>query len=1175
MATLTGNSISSTYTSLLKVGDNGTLAAAMQSITDGAGNTSGLSMNTGGDLTALGTITANAFSGPLTGNVTGNLTGNVTGNVTGNLTGNVTGDVTGDVTGNADTATALETARTIAGVSFDGTANISLTTDNITEGSNEYYTAEKVDDQANTLIQAGTGITKTYDDNAGTLTIANSAPDQTVSLSAGSGISTSGTYPSFTITNTQPDQTVSLTAGTGITVTGTYPSFTIANSGAGISLTDLSANDTGGLGSFSYDNTTGVFTYTGPSDANVRALISAVDNGGDGSLSYNSSTGVISYTGPSSSEVQAHITKTYVDSLGIAASTADTLSTPRTINGVSFDGSANISFDTDSVSEGTSNLYYTTTRFDTAFGTKSTTNLTEGTNLYFTSERVDDRVSNLVVGGTGISSTYDDVNNTLTLANTSPDQTVSLTAGTGITTSGTYPNFTVTNSAPDQTVSLTAGSNVTITGTYPSFTIAAASDTDTTYTLSSETSGDDAIIRLTGSDATTDDVTLAAGSNITITETGDTITLSSEGTDQVRIECKNTSGGTLTKGTPVYITGTVGTSNRVEVSAANASSASTMPATGLLLQDLANNGEGYLVTGGVLKNLTTDPIDGVTPSENDTIYVKSGGGLTTTKPTGTALIQNVGKVGRVNSSSAGSIVVSSIIRSNDIPNIQQNYFWLGNSSGVPTATEHTLSTLTDVTLTSPAAGNILIYDATNSYFENALLTAGTGVSIANADGGITITNSSPDQTVSLTGGTGISTSGTYPNFTITNDSPDQTVALTAGTGIGVSGTYPNFTISNTATGDNAFGNIAVSGQSTIAADSTNDTLNIAAGSNVSITTDAGTDTLTIAATAGANTIAIDTYTGNGSTAAYTLSNSASSENELSVYFDGVYQLHSSYTVSGTTLTFDTNVPNGTNIEVQHLVAVNLSNVVETITGGDGITASASTGDITMSLSSSTPNAFTMGGNGSSGGVTINDGSLQMRTGTGNVAEIRMYCETGNAHYQTIKAAPHSASSSAVLTLPTATGTFVATGDTGTVANSMMAANSVDSDQYVDGSIDTIHIADNNVTFDKLENRYTALVALGTGATFALDFSLGTTFTATSDNNADFTFSNAKQGQVIDLILSGNHTQTFSQTNATFNKVGSTDYDGSTNNLIQIVCTNDSANPIYMYSVQPYASDPTP
>ena len=37
-----------------------------------------------------------------------------------------TGDLTGDVTGNADTATALATARTIGGVSFDGTGNINL-----------------------------------------------------------------------------------------------------------------------------------------------------------------------------------------------------------------------------------------------------------------------------------------------------------------------------------------------------------------------------------------------------------------------------------------------------------------------------------------------------------------------------------------------------------------------------------------------------------------------------------------------------------------------------------------------------------------------------------------------------------------------------------------------------------------------------------------------------------------------------------------------------------------------------------------------------------------------------------------------------------------------------------------------------------------------------------------
>ena len=71
--------------------------------------------------------------------------------------------------------------------------------------------------------------------------------------------------------------------------------------------TAISATDAGGDGSFSYDNSTGVFTYTGPSASEVRTHISVTDSGGDGSLAYNSGTGVITYTGPSASEVRAHI----------------------------------------------------------------------------------------------------------------------------------------------------------------------------------------------------------------------------------------------------------------------------------------------------------------------------------------------------------------------------------------------------------------------------------------------------------------------------------------------------------------------------------------------------------------------------------------------------------------------------------------------------------------------------------------------------------------------------------------------------------------------------------------------------------------------------------------------------------------------------------------------------
>jgi len=60
--------------------------------------------------------------------------GTITGNLTGNVTGNVSGS-SGSTTGNAATATALQNARTIAGVSFDGTANISLNNNAITNGA--------------------------------------------------------------------------------------------------------------------------------------------------------------------------------------------------------------------------------------------------------------------------------------------------------------------------------------------------------------------------------------------------------------------------------------------------------------------------------------------------------------------------------------------------------------------------------------------------------------------------------------------------------------------------------------------------------------------------------------------------------------------------------------------------------------------------------------------------------------------------------------------------------------------------------------------------------------------------------------------------------------------------------------------------------------------------------
>ena len=78
------------------------------------------------------------------------------------------------------------------------------------------------------------------------------------------------------------------------------------------------------------------------------------------------------------------------------------------------------------------------------------------------------------------------------------------------------------------------------------------------------------------------------------------------------------------------------------------------------------------------------------------------------------------------------------------------------------------------------------------------------------------------------------------------------------------------------------------------------------------------------------------------------------------------------------------------------------------------------------------------GDGSSGGVTISDGLIDIRTGTGSVTQVKFYCESSNAHAQTLQAQPHASASSAVLTLPIETGTLIGTGDSGTVTGGMLA-----------------------------------------------------------------------------------------------------------------------------------------
>lgn len=97
-------------------------------------------------------------------------------------------------------------------------------------------------------LTAGAGISVT--NGAGSITIANTAPDQTVTLTAGSNIVVSGSYPNFTIAATGGG-TVSSVSGTGsvngITLSGTVTSTGSLTLGGALSGVDLTTQVTGTL----------------------------------------------------------------------------------------------------------------------------------------------------------------------------------------------------------------------------------------------------------------------------------------------------------------------------------------------------------------------------------------------------------------------------------------------------------------------------------------------------------------------------------------------------------------------------------------------------------------------------------------------------------------------------------------------------------------------------------------------------------------------------------------------------------------------------------------------------------------------------------------------------------------------------------------------------------------
>ena len=471
-------------------------------------------------------------------------------------------------------------------------------------------------------------------------------------------------------------------------------------------------------------------------------------------------------------------------------------------------------------------------------------------------------------------------------------------------------------------------------------------------------------------DSATDTLTLVAGSNMTITQSAgsDTITFASSGggggaaASDIRKRFTYTTSSSTTAFTgsddnsqtlsytvgavDVYLNGILQelTTDYAETSATTITFVNAV-ASGNVVEIISYyrtigtgnsvvnqyTGDGStdaftLTTAPVSENNLLVYIDGVYQQKTD--YTTSGTTLTMdTAPASGAIIETVAMVGAITN--------------------QQDLTLTGELDVV---------TL-DVSGNGDIDGNLLVggnlhldgsnqelrfYEGSNFVgFEAPALTGDQIWVLPDADGtaGFALkTDGSGNLSWGLAGDNAFKTIAISGQSSVVADTTADTLTLAAGAGIALTtnaGT-DTITITNNQLGANAFGNIAVSGQTTVAADSTNDTLTLEAGAGIVLTNDATNDKITIAGGSG-SVFTTDFFTASGSGSAlltYTLTETPSSENELICFIEGVYQNKNSYALTGNSLVFDSGIVSGQEVVVHHIGAgvVGTTPTIHTETG---------------------------------------------------------------------------------------------------------------------------------------------------------------------------------------------------------------------------------------------------
>jgi 7,8-dihydro-6-hydroxymethylpterin-pyrophosphokinase len=360
----------------------------------------------------------------------------------------------------------------------------------------------------------------------------------------------------------------------------------------------------------------------------------------------------------------------------------------------------------------------------------------------------------------------------------------------------------------------------------------------------------------------------------------------------------------------------------------------------------------------------TDVVQDITPQlggdfdvQNHKIYTSTTNGNILLEPAGTGSVIVKGTLSGINATSGSNVAGSNLIVK------------AGSGDGTGVGGNLTLS---------PGTGST----KGSLYIDGSLWPSsyGTNGQVLTTNGSGVLTWATPSGSTTNTFTTVAVVNGTTTNLVA--DTTSDTLTITAGTNITLSAnaTTDSFTINATGEANqNAFSNIAISGQTTVAADNTTDTLTLVAGTGITLTTDATNDSITITSPL-QNTWA--TVLGNTGT---TTANIAT--DSLSIL--GGTQIATA--ISGDTLTInytgsgEANQNAFSNVAISGQTTVAADNATDTLTlvAGTGITltSDATTDSITISSTASTPNVWST--------ISANTGST-----TANVAADTLYVVGG-------------------------------------------------------------------------------------------------------------------------------------------------------------------------------------